>query len=457
MTLIALAVLGAAAAAWGLLYFLRIAPVATGYKAKVLCSAIFVSGRNIDPQSAAEVSADSYRILRLFRSRVDRDRRTVICSWLGLWARAAIYRPGLGATLIIGPSLWHAESIEAEQPSSPSTTTEWPRGNQSDPRKEPDALRHTVDGAFTDPDPRKLRRTRAVLVIHDGTIVAERYAAGFSADQALPGWSVTKSVLSALVAILVGDKRLSLEDNALLPEWRSSNDERSAITLEDLLRMRSGLAFSEIYSDPQADVTQMLYARPDTAGFAASKPLTSVPGTVWQYSSGTTNIISRIMRHTIGEREYHAFPRHALFGPLGMGSAVMEPDAAGTFVGSSYMFATARDWARFGQLYLQDGVWDGRRILPEGWVSFSTTPTAQCPDGCYGAHWWLKLPKDFGGDTEAASRIPLDAFFALGHEGQTVTVIPSRRLVVVRLGLSIYVDAWNHAQFVADVLQALSA
>ena len=457
MTLIVLAVLATAVAAWGLLYFLHVAPVAAGYKAKILCSAMFVSGRDIDLQSAADISADSYRILRLFRPRVDHDRRTVTCSWLGLWARTAIYRPGLGATLIVGPSLWDPKSFEPEQPPSPNTTTEWPGGNGSNPRKESDALRQTVDGAFADPDPRKLRRTRAVLVIHDGTIVAERYAPGFSADKALPGWSVTKSVLSALVGILVGEKRLSLEDHALLPEWQSSNDERAAITLEDLLRMRSGLAFSEIYSDPRADVAQMLYARSDMAGFAASKPVTSPPGTVWQYSSGTTNIISRILRHTIGEREYHAFPRRALFGPLAMSSAVMEPDAAGTFVGSSYMFATARDWARFGQLYLQDGVWDGRRILPEGWVRFSATPTPQSPDGCYGAHWWLKLPKDFGGETEAASRIPRDAFFALGHEGQTITVIPSRRLVVVRLGLSIYVAAWNHAQFVADVLQALSA
>ena len=456
MTLTVLAVL-AAASGWGLLYFLRVAPVAAGYKAKILCSAIFVSGRDIDPQFAADVSADSYRILRLFRPRVDHDRRTVTCSWLGRRARTAIYRPGLGATLIIGPLMWDPKGAEPETPSSPSATTEWPRGNESDPRKEPDALRHTVDGAFTDPDPRKLRRTRAVLVIHDGTIVAERYAAGFSADQALPGWSITKSVLSALVGILVGEKRLSLEDKALLPEWRSSNDRRAAITLEDLLRMRSGLAFSEIYSDPLADVTQMLYAHPDTAVFAANKPLACPPGTAWQYSSGTTNIISRIVRETVGEREYHTFPRRVLFGPLAMSSAVMEPDAAGTFVGSSYMFATARDWARFGQLYLQDGVWEGRRILPEGWVRFSVTPTPQAPGGCYGAHWWLKLPKELGGETEAASRIPPDAFFALGHEGQAITVIPSRRLVIVRLGLSIYIDAWNHAQFVADVLQTLSA
>jgi hypothetical protein len=271
----------------------------------------------------------------------------------------------------------------------------------------------------------------------------------------LPGWSVTKSVLGALIGILVEDKRLSLEDKALVPEWQLPDDPRAAISVEDLLRMRSGLEFSEIYSDPRADVTQMLYARSDMAAFAASKRLSAPPGTTWRYSSGTTNILSRIVRQTVGEREYHAFPRRALFAPLGMSSAVIEADAAGTFVGSSYMFATARDWARFGQLYLDDGAWGGRRILPAEWVRFSSTATPQSPDGCYGAHWWLKLPGELGGETEAASRIPLDASFALGHEGQSLTVIPSRRLVVVRLGLSVYVDAWNHARFIADVVDAL--
>jgi CubicO group peptidase (beta-lactamase class C family) len=426
--------------------------VAAGYKAKVLCSAIFVSLRDIDPRFAPDISADSYRMLRFSRARVDHDLRTVTCSWLGLWPRTAIYRPGLGATLMVGPVI--GEPIVAH--ASPSgAATGCPRGKGFEPGHRVDALRRVVDAAFTEPTPRKLRRTRAVLILHDGAIVAERYAQGFGPDSALPGWSVTKSVLSALVGILVEEGRLSLEDKALLPEWQVSGDQRATISVEDLLRMRSGLAFSEIYSDPRADVTQMLYASADMAAFAASKPLSARPGTEWHYSSGTTNILSRIVRQTVGEREYHAFPPRALFGPLGMNSAVLECDAAGTFVGSSYMFATARDWARFGQLYLDDGAWSGRRILPAEWVRFSASPTPQSPGGCYGAHWWLRVPRELGGETEAASRIPRDASFALGHEGQSLTVIPSRRLVVVRLGLSIYVDAWNHAGFIADVVQAL--
>jgi CubicO group peptidase (beta-lactamase class C family) len=470
MTLIVLAVVGAAAlgsvlSQFGrdfIRYFIHLIPVAAGYKAKVLCSAIFVSRRDIDPRFAPDVSADSYRMLRFFRTRVDHDLRTVTCSWLGLWPRTAIYRPGLGATLMVGPSiiceplasgLIQPTGVSAKCAHAPPGT----RGAllERAPGTEPDALRRAVDAAFAEPAPRKLRRTRAVLVLHDGAIVAERYAQGFGPGSALPGWSVTKSVLSALIGILVEDKRLSLEDKALVPEWQLPDDPRAAISVEDLLRMRSGLEFSEIYTDPRADVTQMLYARSDMAAFAASKRLSCPPGTTWHYSSGTTNILSRIVRQTVGEREYHEFPRRALFAPLGMSSAVIEADAAGTFVGSSYMFATARDWARFGQLYLDDGAWGGRRILPAEWVRFSSTATPQSPDGCYGAHWWLKLPGELGGETEAASRIPRDASFALGHEGQSLTVIPSRRLVVVRLGLSVYVDAWNHARFIADLVHAL--
>ena len=447
-----LAVVLSAAVGWVAHYFVRLAPVAAGYKAKVLCSAIFVSRRDVDPRFAPDISADSYRMLRFFRARVDHDQRTVTCSWLGLWPRTAVYRPGFGATLMIGPVI--GEPAVTHTPPC-GAATNCPRGKGLAPGHQVAVLRGIVDAAFTEPTPRRRRRTRAVLILHDGAIVAERYAQGFGPDSALPGWSVTKGVLSALVGILVEERRLSLEDKALLPEWQVSGDQRAAISVEDLLRMRSGLAFSEIYSDSRADVLQMLYASADMAAFAASKPLSAPPGTTWHYSSGTTNILSRIVRQTLGEREYHTFPPRALFGPLGMNSAVLESDAAGTFVGSSYMFATARDWARFGQLYLDDGVWSGRRILPAEWVRFSASPTPQSPGGCYGAHWWLKVPRELGGESEAASRIPRDASFALGHEGQSLTVIPSRRLVVVRLGLSIYVDAWNHARFIADVVQAL--
>jgi CubicO group peptidase (beta-lactamase class C family) len=199
----------------------------------------------------------------------------------------------------------------------------------------------------------------------------------------------------------------------------------------------------------------MLYDCPDMGAYAASLPLTAAPGTVWSYSSGTTNILSAIIRRTVGDEMYRDWPRRALFDPLGMTSAVMEPDASGTFVGSSYMLATARDWARFGQLWLDNGRCDGRVVLAEDWIRFSTTPTAESPDGRYGAHWWLKLNPEIGGSDAVARTIAPNAFFAVGHEGQTLSIIPSKRLVVVRLGASIYIDAWNQAAFIAALQHAV--
>jgi CubicO group peptidase (beta-lactamase class C family) len=311
-----------------------------------------------------------------------------------------------------------------------------------------------LESAFTEPDPKRRRRTRAIVVMRDGQIVAERYANGFDERTPFAGWSMTKSVMSALIGILIGEGRLALGDRELLPAWRTP-DRRAEIQLEDLLRMRSGLAFSEVYTDLSSDVIEMLFNQGDAAAYAASRPLASAPGTAWVYSSGTTNILSAVARRVVGDESYFDWPRRALFDPLGMESAVMEPDASGTFVASSFMLATARDWARVGQLYLQEGRWDGRRVLPEGWVGFSTSPTPQSPAGNYGAHWWLKLQPEMGGGTPAAAHIPGDAFFAIGHEGQTLTIIPSLRLVVVRLGLSIYIDAWNHAAFIDDLQHAL--
>ncbi|MBI4423347.1 MAG: serine hydrolase [Elusimicrobia bacterium] len=450
---LAASLIAAGAAGWGAWRLWRIAAVGAAYKAKVLCSAAFVSGLEPDPASADEVSSEAYRILRLFRARVDRDAKTVTSSLFGLRPRTAVFRPGLGATLALGAVSLARAAAGPPLPSDPAR--EWPEGEGGAPAREREALRRVVDEAFAERDIRRLRRTRAVVVARDGRLVAERYAPGISRETPLPGWSMAKSVIGALVGAAVGLRRLSLEQAALLPCWRGAGDARARISLEDLLRMRSGLRWTESYSDPLSDVVRMLFAEADAAGFAAGKPLAEPPGTAWRYSSGTTNILSAVLREALGEGEYRDFPRRALFDPVGMGSATLEPDASGTFVGSSFMLATARDWARFGLLQLRDGVWDGRRLLPEGWVAFATRPTPQAPDGRFGAHWWLRCPEELGGSTPAAARLPRDAYYALGHEGQVLTVIPSRRLVVVRLGLTIDIRAWDHAAFLAALLAAL--
>jgi CubicO group peptidase (beta-lactamase class C family) len=315
-------------------------------------------------------------------------------------------------------------------------------------------LASVLESAFTSPDGKQPTGTRAVVILHHGRIVAERYAPGFRKDTPLLGWSMTKTVMNALVGIMVKEGRLSLQDPVPVPEWRDPRDPRRKITLHNLLQMSSGLRFREDYGNPLQDVTTMLFGVPDAASYAARKPLAAEPGTRWSYSSGTTNIISRGIREVLGDDEYVEFPRRALFDPLGMGSAVIEPDASGTFIGSSFMYATARDWAKLGQLYLQDGVWGGRRVLPEGWVKYTTTPAPQAPEQKYGAHVWLKIPEEFSsGDSRKA--LPADAFHAVGHEGQLVSIIPSKDLVVVRLGLTRDLAVWHHDRFIEEVTEVL--
>jgi len=424
-------------AVWGFPRLRRLASVGCAYKAKALASALFVSGLEPDPERAPEIADEAYKLMRLFRARVDRENKSVTVSFLGMQPRTAAWRPGLGATLIDRPL--------PPEPAPAATVSA--RGEEL-PSRELPALRALLDAAFTETGPR-LRRTRAIVVLHDGAVVAERYAPGITAQTPLNGWSMTKSVMGALIGTLVRDGKLALAGKRLLSEWSGAGDPRAEIALEDLLRMRSGLRFSEVYASTESDVNRMLFDGFDAGGFAASRPLEAAPGTSWKYASGTSNILSLIARRAVGEKDYASWPRRALFEPLGMSSAVFEPDASGTFVGSSFLFATARDWARFGLLHVNGGA----GVLPEGWVRFATTPTPQAPDGRYGAHWWLKLPPELGGGVESAAKIPADAFHALGHEGQCLTVIPSRRLVVVRLGLSIDIKAWDHAAFLAGVLK----
>jgi CubicO group peptidase (beta-lactamase class C family) len=310
--------------------------------------------------------------------------------------------------------------------------------------------------AFAEPPDGPSMRTRAIVIIHRGRIVAERYAAGFGPDTPLAGWSMAKTALNALLGVLVRQRVLSVDDRAPVPEWSKPGDPRRNITIGQLLRMTSGLRFRETYTNPLEDVMQMLFGRADGAAFAASQPLEATPGSRWQYASGSTNILSRVLRARIGDVAYRDAPRRLLFDAVGMRTATLEPDAAGNFVASSFMYASARDWARLGLLFLNDGVWQGRRLLPEGWVAYSRTPTAQSPDGEFGAHLWLRVPRYYQ-DPGGPAALPDATFHAIGHEGQFVSVIPSHGLVVVRLGLTRQAHGWWHDRFLARVIAAVEA
>ena len=441
-------------------YFTRqVLLVGNGYVAKTVCSGVYVSGRRPQAVLDAEIRLNDPGILRVVSADVERSSRTVHSAFLGLGERVAVFRDGLGCTLALGVGVGElaARGLPANVAALPARGAPWSTRDARDAGVgpsglDPAAVSIALDEAFAEPDPVPTRRTRAVVVVQDGRLVAERYAAGLGPESALPGWSMTKSVVNALAGVLVREGKLALDGPLRVPEWSAPDDPRHALTLRQLLHMSSGLAFTESYGNPLGDVLWMLFGTGDAAGFAARKPLAAPAGQRWSYSSGTTNIISRALRGAVGgtEADYQLFPRRALFEPLGMTSALIEPDAAGTFVGSSLMFATARDWARFGLLFLQDGTWNGRRILPEGWVAFSVTPAPAAPDGVYGAHFWLRLGSDYAGSGEHG--IPPDTYHAIGHEGQILTVVPSRRLVVVRLGLSVGRGAWDHAAFLRHLL-----
>jgi len=359
-------------------YAYQFAIVGSAYVAHILCSAVFVSGRTQASVIGSDLSADDLAPLRYVSARVDTERRRVTTSVFGVAARTAIYRDSLGCTLSEDdPSkshvVWYFGGDTFPQPADALSAEQ---------RRQ---LADVLDWAFAEPDPNRLRRTRAVVVLQDGRLLAERYAEGFTKDTPQIGWSMTKSVVNALVGILVGKGTMALDAPLPIDAW-PAGDPRRAITLDQFLRMSSGLDFDEDSANPRGGVLFMLLRAPDVPAYAATSPLAAAPRTRWRYSSATTNVISGAMRRVLGDA-YFGFPRRALFEPVGIHSAVLEVDANGNFIGSSFMWATARDWARFGQLYLDDGVWEGERILPEGWVTYSRTPAPAAPDRRYGAHF----------------------------------------------------------------------
>jgi CubicO group peptidase (beta-lactamase class C family) len=295
-----------------------------------------------------------------------------------------------------------------------------------------------LDRAFH-PDPgNPLAETYAVAVVHRGRLIAERYDGQLEHFDAPPdpigpttpllSWSMAKSFLHALVGMLVADGRLDPEAPADVPRWQGPDDERSRITLRQLLEMRDGLDFLEDYVDGErSDVINMLFGagQADVAAFAEDRPLLAPPGERFNYSSGTTNVISAIVARVLGPGDpYAAFLQESLFDAIGMTSARATFDDAGTFIASSFVYATARDFARFGLLYLRDGEWAGQRVLPPGWVDTARTQQATDPENGqgYGWQWWVR-PSD-----------PAGTFWAQGYEGQSIVVCPAADLVLVRLG-----------------------
>ncbi|MEI6947575.1 serine hydrolase [Paraflavisolibacter sp. H34] len=435
---------------WSIRYCWQSFPIAAGFGAKVVCSGVFLSGRQADEIIAHDLS---FAPLNLLNCRVDDADSSVTCTMLGFTPRKAIYRQGLGATLL---SELPEEEVRAQRfrmavpPLPSSDSLPWPAGEGAPPPAENRPLQAALDSFFVEKDPEHPVYTRAVVVIHEGRLVAEKYAPGFTKDSRLPGWSMTKTITGTLAGILVGQKKLAVDDPAPVPEWAAAGDPRHAITLKHLLQQTSGLDFEEEYSR-NSDATRMLFRRADMGGYTAAHPLKEPPGSRFYYSSGNSNILSRIIRQTVGEQAYHAFPYEQLFYKLGMYHTVLEPDPSGTYVGSSYGFASARDWARLGLLYLNDGLWNNERILPEGWVQQAVTPAPAAPQGEYGFQLWLN--RGGRGTDRLFPKLPADLYFADGFRGQNVFIFPSQRLIVVRLGLARNPDA-DMERYLSHLLRA---
>jgi CubicO group peptidase (beta-lactamase class C family) len=425
----------------------------TSFAAKAVCSCVYVTGRTLESVRAEELQV--YPFLPGADIQLLPDS-SVTVNLLGRTSKA-IYRKGLGCTLLSE----QPEEVVRQQkfnivgpPPVNQDTIAWPAGNK--PHDLALAFNHErlsqiLDSAFIEVDPQKPINTHAVVVLYQGEIIGEKYAAGFNENSRLMGWSMTKSIMNALIGILVRDGELTVTDGAPIDEWQ--NDERKNIRIEHLLQATSGLEWNEAYFNPFSDFHMMFTFKDDKAKFEASRKLRYPPGEHFQYSSSSTNILSGILRKAVGNDAYTRFPYERLFYKVGMQSAIMEPDASGTFVASSFCFATARDWARFGLLYMNDGYWLGDRILPEGWVEFTTTPSAAAPMGEYGAQWWLNAGEKNNPSNRIYPSLPPDAYWADGFEEQYVMVIPSKNLVVVRLGVSHHGSPFE--KMVADIIQCL--
>ena len=407
-------------------YLNSLLPIITGYAAKNLCSAVFVASRY---QKDVEAIDLNFSFIKFTKNSVNYDEKSVTSHFL--WGKSkAIYRTGFGVTLLRDISEVNLRKIKypsCGEPGYSQDTIEWPLGD-------------ILPGKNTGIDTIKLNEIAeklisenayngdafAFMVLHKGVPVEEAYKPQFNRKTRFLSWSMAKSFINAMVGILVKQGKMDIQKPVAIDEW--NKDERNKIKLNDLMQMQSGLKWNEDYGN-RSDVTLMLHCESDMGHFAYEKPMAVPAGTLWYYSSGTTNIVSYLIRKQFSsDSAYYVFANNQLFNKIGIPDAVLEVDPSGTRVGSSYLYATARDYARFGLLFENDGIFNGERILPEGWVKYSTSE-APASKGQYGAFFWLNRSK-------ALPSAPVDMFACDGHDGQHIYILPTQKLVVVILGYS---------------------
>lgn len=423
--------------------------------AKLLCSGSFVIGREPEEFFAHDIRTHVRPEGNPFdwdeiEIDVDRQRQQVTLSARGI-SRTARCHGGQGCTIIPEGSDEVHFMPEPVTPNVPDPeTTLWPMGDRLPdeplpPEVDRNALEAAFDFALDDDALPKPQRTRALVVLYKDRLIGERYAPGFDKDTRHISWSSGKSITSALIGLLVKDGHFTVDQPAPVEEWSGSDDPRREIKMADLLNMASGLDFVRAQDDDRLELgwtsrddhMYIYFGAINVFEHSISRPLEYPPGTVWRYRNGDTLTLGALVRRTVEARgeDYLTYPQRALFDKLGMRNMVLETDPWGNFIMTGYDYGTARDWARFGLLHLCDGVWPvtGERILPEGWVDFISTPAPAAGEQQYGGQFWLNA----GG---RHPDIPRDAFWAAGAWGQVTMAIPSRDMVIVRLGHAQYAD-----------------
>ncbi|NUY80066.1 serine hydrolase [Flavobacterium sp. MAH-1] len=416
----------------------------SGFAAKNTASCHFADARSL---RTIECEDNDIPLVNLATNAIDDDNRFATASVFGLKKRKAIWRDGLGSVLIDDDFDIH-QKFEVPHRRQIATNLPFPYGDF--PQKNTvfsdidyKKLQTAVDSAF-DTSNEKRKRTRAVIVIYKDHIIAEKYAPGFSKNSKILGWSMTKSITATLFGILQKQNKFDISKPAPIAEWQ--HDRRKKITVRDLLQMNSGLEWTEDY-ETISDATTMLFNSRDMGRVQLEKTAIANPGENWNYSSGTSNLLSGILRKQFKtHQQYLDFWYSALIDRIGMHSMFVETDMAGNYVGSSYAWATARDWAKFGLLYLHNGNWNGDRIFDKDWLDFVTTPT-KGSEGRYGGHFWLNR----GG---FLPNVPRDTYSANGFQGQRVFIIPSKDLVVVRMGLT-EGKKFDFDNFLSDILLSI--
>lgn len=433
----------------------QLATTGTGLMAKQLCSLVFVTGLDADLARQEILEPVAGPLQRQFQHKVLSEPQGIEVSGLTEVA-TALYRQGYGCTLLQDL----AQDIDQLHPLTEVVTVNRQvegvdvqvRERHFDPSALEEVLSRAFDEPRSNPNFNKQQQTLAIAVRYQGALIAERYAPGLAPNTALPGWSMATSTTTTLAGMLAHKGLVNVADKALFNEW-SATDNRSKITLDHLLRMTSGINLEETDSGLDGNST-MLFHNNNAAAYAIAQGMQDLPGESWHYSGGNTVLAAHYLTQKAGGPAQMYIHIRELFDTLGMHTAVLEPDASGTFLGASFMLASARDWSKLGQLYLQQGMWEQERLLPEGWVDYVTTKTSPADTyRRYGAGFWLASDPGIYSQQNLPA-LPSDTFSARGKQGQTMHIVPSEELVVVRLGATR--DQWASGEWdlVTEIIAA---